>query len=119
MIAGLPQHALDWNAVMQILYERAGLGTVIIEDPENPFGQQVNGQTIATGGGTNTNGRTMDNTHIDIPLVILSFLLPPVGCVLGFIWRDETPYKSKIAFKLALFGLLFIVFLLLVIDSMM
>ena len=120
MIAGLPQHALDWHAVMQILYERAGLGTVIvIEDPENHFGKQVNGQTIATGGGTNTSGRTMDNTHIDIPLVILSFLLPPVGCVLGFVWRDEAPYKSKAAFKLALFGLLFIVILLLVIDSMM
>lgn len=111
MIAGLPQHSLDWRQVIQILFERADLPTSVVGDTNGPFDPMHDAPTVSGNSNVDTGAKTQDNTSLSFLLAVLCFLFPIVGCVLGFVWRKEAPNKSKSAFRAALVGFLFSVIL--------
>lgn len=89
MIAGLTTHILDWEKVLNILFERMDLPTSVVEEHDDDSDVKPAAKDISVG------------------LGILCFLFPIVGWILGAVWKSKYPAKAKSANKLALYGFIF------------
>lgn len=89
LIAGLTTLSLDWESVINLLFERMDLPTTVMD--EEPIQPEENSS----------------KQDISVTYGILCFIVPIVGWILGAIWRSKYPVKSKSANKLALFGFIF------------
>ena len=90
MIAGLASHMLDWEQVLNFIFNSMDLPTSIIHDYDSI-----------------TQSETSEQTHYDkigVGYGILCFLIPIVGWILGSVWKSTNPNKSKSANKLAWCG---------------
>lgn len=94
MIAGLTSHTLDWNAVLNILFEKMDLPTSVVDD-----------DNFVTD--TYTSNNTTKKEEIDVNYSILCFLIPILGWILGSAWQSENSTKSELANKLAWYGFIF------------
>lgn len=95
MIAGLASHILEWNTVLNILFEKMDLPTSVIDD--------YNGDTDVQGGIVEPSKLE----DITVGYSILCFVVPIVGWILGTVWKSENPIKAKSANKLAWYGFIF------------
>ena len=94
MIAGLADHTLNWCNVLNVLFDKMGLPTSVVEINEVETNADIeltptNDQSITIGYG------------------ILCFLFPIVGWILGAVWKTQFPKKAKSANKLACWGFVF------------
>ena len=96
MLSGLPAYTLDWQQIANVLFDKMGRPTSVL----NP---QPNDDIITT---PPTPPQPVIE-DISVGYGILSFLVPIVGWVLGGIWKKDSPYKAKKANKLAWLGFLF------------
>ena len=85
MIAGLANHTLDWRKVLDILFEKMDLKTVVLPPYDSDDSD--------------------DSDNIGVGYGILSFLCPIAGWILGAVWKSKYPEKSKTANKLAVYGI--------------
>ncbi len=95
MIAGLASHILDWESILNILFEKMDLQTSVIDE---------------FSGSTNDNGNITALTKsedITVGYGILCFVVPIAGWILGAVWKSKNPIKAKSANKLAWYGFLF------------
>ena len=102
LIAGLPEFELNWSSVLNVLYEKMNLGTVVI-DPDN------SNKKMDTQGNLSENAHEFIDTEVDISAgyAILCFLIPLIGWGLGFYWKKKMPKKAKSANRYAFYGFLF------------
>lgn len=89
MIAGISSYMLDWDKVLNILFEKMDLPT-----------------TIGDGFSDGEVNKPVDK-NISIGYGILCFLIPIVGWILGAVWKSQNPPKAKSANKLAWWGFVF------------
>lgn len=95
MIAGLASHTLEWNTVLNILFEKMDFPTSIIDDYNSD---------------TDVHGDIVEPSKLEDITVgygILCFVIPIAGWILGAVWKSENPIKAKSANKLAWYGVLF------------
>lgn len=95
MIAGLASHVLEWETVLNILFEKMDLPTSVIDE--------YNGNTDVHGGIVEPSKLE----DITVGYGILCFVIPIAGWILGAVWKSENPIKAKSANKLAWYGFLF------------
>lgn len=95
MIAGLASHVLEWETVLNILFEKMDLPTSIIDE--------YTGDTDVHGGLV----VPPKSEDITVGYGILCFVIPIAGWILGAVWKSENPIKAKSANKLAWYGFLF------------
>ena len=94
MIAGLADYTLNWENVLNILFNKMDIPTSVVENYRDD-------STI------NTDSKSTNVQRIGIGYGILSFLFPIVGWILGSVWKTQFPEKAKSANKLACWGFLF------------
>lgn len=96
MIAGLASHTLEWETVLNILFEKMDLPTSVLNSDNTNDAittPSLNPQPVAD--------------DITVGYGILCFVVPIAGWVLGAIWKSGNPIKAKSANKLAWYGFLF------------
>lgn len=96
MLSGLPDYTLDWQEVKNVLFEKMGRPTSVLNSDNTNDAittPSPNPQPVAD--------------DITVGYGILCFVVPIAGWVLGAIWKSKYPAKAKSANKLAWYGFLF------------
>ena len=94
MIAGLADYTLNWEDVLNILFNEMDIPTSVVENYRDDSN-------------INTDSKSTNVQRIGVGYGILSFLFPIVGWILGSVWKTQFPEKAKSANKLACWGFLF------------
>lgn len=94
MIAGLADCTLNWRVVLNILFDKMGLPTSVLEINEVETEVDIE-------------SRPTTDQGITIGYGILCFLFPIVGWILGAVWKTQFPKKAKSANKLGCWGFVF------------
>ena len=108
MIAGLATHILDWEKVLSVLFEKMDLPTSVVEEYDdgsvNPISKEEYEELVKY------------TSDITVGFGILCFVFPIAGWILGAAWKSKFSIKSKSANKLALYGFLFYIVILLIFN---
>lgn len=100
MIAGLADYMLNWVSVLNVLYDKMGLPTSVLDDDIHE-----NNDVIVVYPPPSLPDPVPDK--ITAICGVLCFLVPVAGWILGYVWKRDTPVRAASANKLAWFGFLF------------